>query len=674
MTRAGTILGGKYEILKKIGQGGMSIVYVAMDTRLNKQWAIKEIKKSKKQDTRVLLKALRTEANILKVVDHPILPRIVDIIHYKGTVFVVMDYIEGRPLSEVLKREGAQPQEKVVEWAKDLCSALDYLHSMDPPIIYRDMKPSNIMLKPDGKVKLIDFGTAKEFDVKSLADTTALGTRGYAAPEQFGDSKGRGIHKTDARTDIYSLGATLYHIVTGKNPCEPPYVIKPIREWNPLLSGGLEKIIKKCTMPSPEDRYQSCTELMYDLEHYEQLDDEFKSACFKKMRSFLISAAMTMCFSLVALLGYLGNQQEKRKSYENLLKEGYSYTVQGKYEEAAQTYVDAIAEVDGKRNTAYMELMDLYINYMDDAETGLSRVTYYIDQGYQNIDKDQTLLLNVAMNYFDVLKDYKSSAYYFNMLDKVENPETAYYSTISLAMGELNMNYDHLLENLEKFEEVNDALTISANKLMNYRLLCIVYARNLKQIEPAAENLITAANKGLAVLEEYEDDSIKAEYYTIYNQYLALAYEHLGNVKAAVNSSDATEYYNKALECCDFILGMVSLDGAKTIESITDFELREAKYCQKAEIYEALGNYSEACKIYEKAEKEYNKTSISLYAGHLSLLCKMQEKQTTDVEQWDYNTLHTLFVEGSEVPNIQKDYRWKQLTQKLSPLFEQNGG
>ena len=438
MTRVGTVLGGKYEILKKIGQGGMSIVYVAMDTRLNKQWAVKEIKQNPKQDTRTLLKGLQMEANILKMVDHPVLPRIVDIINYNGTVFVVMDYIEGRPLSEVLKLEGAQPQEKVIEWAKDLCSALDYLHSMNPPIIYRDMKPSNIMLKPDGKVKLIDFGTAKEFDVESLADTTALGTRGYAAPEQFGDARGRGIHKTDARTDIYSLGATLYHVLTGKNPSEPPYVIKPIRDWDPSLSSGLEKIINKCTMPNPEDRYQSCTELIYDLEHYEELDDAFKRSCLKKMRSFLICAGLTVTFAAVAIGGYIGNEREKKLNYDNLINEGYADVVQGDYEGAAGLYVDAITQVDGSRNEAYLDLLDLYINYMNDAETGLSRVTYYIDQQYDSIDKDQKLLLTVAMDYFDVLKDYKSSAYYFNMLDQKEHPEAVYYSTIALAMGELN--------------------------------------------------------------------------------------------------------------------------------------------------------------------------------------------------------------------------------------------
>ena len=674
MTRVGTVLGGKYEILKKIGQGGMSIVYVAMDTRLNKQWAVKEIKQNPKQDTRTLLKGLQMEANILKMVDHPVLPRIVDIINYNGTVFVVMDYIEGRPLSEVLKLEGAQPQEKVIEWAKDLCSALDYLHSMNPPIIYRDMKPSNIMLKPDGKVKLIDFGTAKEFDVESLADTTALGTRGYAAPEQFGDARGRGIHKTDARTDIYSLGATLYHILTGKNPSEPPYVIKPIRDWNPALSSGLEKIINKCTMPNPEDRYQSCTELIYDLEHYEELDDAFKMSCLKKMRSFLICAGLTVAFAAVAIGGYIGNEREKRLNYDNLINEGYSCVVQGDYEDAAGVYMDAITQVDGSRNEAYLDLLDLYINYMDDAETGLSRVTYYIDQQYNSINKDQKLLLTVAMDYFDVLKDYKSSAYYFNMLDQKEHPEAAYYSTIALAMGELNVDYESLVFNLKNFESMNDATTISINKLMNYRLLCIVYARNLQQMGDAADKLIEAANKGLAVLEVYEDDSVKAEYYTIYNQYLALAYERLGQKYSEEDPQRSKENYDKALECCDFILGMVTAGDGKTVGNITDEKLREAKYCQKAEIYELLNEYDKADEVYTQAEQEFGKTSISVYAGHLSLLCKIEELKTTDVEMWDYNKLHKLYEQGQQVPDIQNDYRWKQLTQKLSPLFGKNGG
>lgn len=674
MEREGMILDGKYEILKKIGQGGMSVVYLAMDTRLNKQWAVKEIRNDKNTDTEILLKSLRMEANILKMVDHPVLPRIVDIIYLEGRVFVVMDYIEGRPMSQVLSSEGAQPQDKVIMWAKELCSALDYLHSMNPPIIYRDMKPSNIMLKPDGKVKLIDFGTAKEFDKESVADTTALGTKGYAAPEQFGDAKGHGIHKTDARTDIYSLGATLYHILTGKDPSEPPYDIKPIRHWNASLSGGLEKIIQKCTMPNPEDRYPNCAGLLYDLERYEELDDAFRRDCLKKMRGFLISVCFTLCSCVVAVSGYIGMEREKGRNYDNLIRKGYSDIIQGQYEDAADVYVDAITEVDGSRNTAYLELLKLYVNYMDDAETGLSRVTYYIDQGYQNIDKDQTLLMAVALNYFDILQDYQSSAYYFNLLDGKRHPEAAYYSTIALAMGELDIDYNNLLANLRQFENTNDNTGISVHKLMNYRLLCIVYSRNLDQMAEAAGNLVRVAEKGLQLLDGYEDDHIKAEYYTFYNQYLSLAYEHMGDMLTKENVKESQQYYDKALKCCDFILGMVSQNDEYTIGRITDSKLREAKYCQKADIYASLGRYEEACEVYEKAEKEYGTGSISLYTGHLSLLCKMQELRTTNVEEWDYGSLHALYMEGSAVPDIKNDYRWKQLTQRLSPLFDKNGG
>ena len=123
------------------------------------------------------------------------------------------------------------------------------------------------MLRSDGSVVLIDFGTAREFKERSVADTTCLGTQGYAAPEQFG-----GMGQSDARTDIYSLGATLYHLVTGHNPTQPPYDMYPITHWNANLSTGLEKIILKCTQRNPEDRYQSAKDLKYALEHYRDLD------------------------------------------------------------------------------------------------------------------------------------------------------------------------------------------------------------------------------------------------------------------------------------------------------------------------------------------------------------------------------------------------------------------
>ena len=236
MAERGTIIEGKYEVLKLIGKGGMSKVYLAMDKNLNKQWAIKEIeRKAYDKKNEVVVASAMAEANMMKKLDYPSLPRIVDIIEKENVIYVVMDYIEGETLSSVLSKEGAQPQEVVIEWAKELCRVLDYLHTQNPPIIYRDMKPANIMLQPNGNIKLIDFGIAREYKEQNLADTVSLGTKGYAAPEQFG---GKG--QTDARTDVYCLGVTLYHLLTGQNPCEPPYEIYPIRYWNPQFSSIMQ--------------------------------------------------------------------------------------------------------------------------------------------------------------------------------------------------------------------------------------------------------------------------------------------------------------------------------------------------------------------------------------------------------------------------------------------------
>ena len=147
------------------------------------------------------------ESNILKRLQHPMLPRIVDIFETPENVYIVEDFVNGITLDELLSRQGRVDEEQGLQWFQELCSVLDYLHNQQPhPIIYRDMKPSNIMLQPDGTLKLIDFGIAREFKQDSNGDTTYIGTKGYAAPEQFGKAQ------TDARTDLYSLRVTMHHL------------------------------------------------------------------------------------------------------------------------------------------------------------------------------------------------------------------------------------------------------------------------------------------------------------------------------------------------------------------------------------------------------------------------------------------------------------------------------
>lgn len=345
MLQIGSLVDGKYKILNKVGQGGMSVVYLAMNEKANKQWAVKEVRKDGVLDFEAVKQGLVAETDILKRLDHPYLPSIIDVIDTDESFIIIMDYIQGNSLNKALDEFGAQPQDEVIKWAKQLCDVLGYLHTRTPPIIYRDMKPANVMLKPDGNISLIDFGTAREYKEKNLADTTCLGTVGYAAPEQFG-----GMGQTDARTDIYCLGATLYHLVTGKNPCEPPYEIRPIREINPNLSSGLERIILKCTQRDPNDRYQSAAELMYALEHYEEVDDSYRKKQKRKLALFLTPVVLALLFAGASVWGYLSAEKQRTADYDFILAEAAN---ESDPTTALNRYYEAIT-TDPTRTDAYL--------------------------------------------------------------------------------------------------------------------------------------------------------------------------------------------------------------------------------------------------------------------------------------------------------------------------------
>ena len=329
MLENGTIIDGKYKILNKIGQGGMSVVYLAMNEKANKQWAIKEVRKDVSKDFEIIRQGLITETNLLKKLSHPNLPSIIDVIDTEDTFLIVMDYIEGNPLTVLLEESGAQPQDLVISIALQLCDVLSYLHTREKPIIYRDMKPANVMLKPNGEVVLIDFGIAREYKQQNIADTTCLGTQGYAAPEQFG-----GQGQTDARTDIYCLGATSYHLLTGHNPSEPPYEMYPIRYWNENLSSGLEEIILTCTQKNPDDRYQNCEELRYALEHYMEMDDAYRRKEKRQLRTFTTLVASAAVCLAVGIGFQVAEGSLKNDNYETYLSDALSVSTY----DAALTY------------------------------------------------------------------------------------------------------------------------------------------------------------------------------------------------------------------------------------------------------------------------------------------------------------------------------------------------
>lgn len=384
-TQVGSVIDGKYEILKQIGKGGMSIVYLAMDKRLNKQWAIKEIKKtSNGKNDEVIVNSLLAEANLMKRLDHPALPRIVDIIDNGKTLYVVMDYIEGESLDKILLEYGAQPEKLVLTWAMQLCDALGYLHSQKPPIIYRDMKPANVMLKPEGNLKVIDFGIAREYKEQNLSDTTVLGTKGYAPPEQHGS------RQTDARSDIYALGMTMHHLLTGVDPRPADYMYVPVRQWNPELSEGIEEIINKCTALDPENRYQNCDELMYDLQHPDQIGQGIKKQKKRRLTSFIVTSLLALLMVGVGIGSQALKTAANNKDYDQKINISSSTP----YDTKVQTYLEAI-DLFGTDPRGYMKLLEAYQDngVFGDAESNQFSAKYNLNRSGFNTTSDEYLNL-----------------------------------------------------------------------------------------------------------------------------------------------------------------------------------------------------------------------------------------------------------------------------------------
>ncbi|MEI7024316.1 serine/threonine protein kinase [Paenibacillus sp. y28] len=254
--REGSTLGERYRIVSRLGEGGMSTVFLAEDVKLpGKKWAVKAARPLPDQQS-----AWLAEAEVLVRLNHPYLPQIVDYFapDEHGTSYLVMDYIQGETLDRRFVRRGREPWESgaVLKYAIQLSDLFAYLHGLSPqPIIYRDLKPSNVMIDEQDNVRLIDFGIARSFKAEQSTDTVQLGTIGFAAPEQFA---GR---QTDARTDLYGLGALMYYLLSGG--LYYPVVQKPLQ--NPAVPSALSMVVDKLLESRPEDRYQDAEEVKAQL-------------------------------------------------------------------------------------------------------------------------------------------------------------------------------------------------------------------------------------------------------------------------------------------------------------------------------------------------------------------------------------------------------------------------
>lgn len=418
MLQIGSVLDGKYKILDEIGHGGMSVVYLAINERANKTWAVKEVRKDGGNDNEVFSQGLIAETEMLKKLHHPHLPSIIDIIDTDESFIIVMDFIEGRSLQYLLDKGGAQDPDLVINWTKQLCDVLGYLHSRKPPIIYRDMKPANVMLKPDGQVMLIDFGTAREYKVHSQRDTTWLGTRGYAAPEQFG-----GCGQTDARTDIYNLGATMYHLLTGYSPADTQFVIKPLGDLRPGLTGtGIGKIVAKCCQPEPGSRYQNCAELKTDLNHVHELEEEAIKRYNRRWYSFLACVAVALAGAACMVGFHVAKTGTENGSYSTYISQAQNSSSLsdkiGYYKKAidlkpgaAVAYNDMLADffTDGEISSGEKSGIETCLNSTGGVRTGNNSNLVFFQM--HNVKGYAQFKYNQGVDYYKGYAGGKSDAY-----------------------------------------------------------------------------------------------------------------------------------------------------------------------------------------------------------------------------------------------------------------------
>ncbi|MEE1314183.1 MAG: Stk1 family PASTA domain-containing Ser/Thr kinase [Faecalimonas sp.] len=266
MIKAGAIIGGRYEIMGCIGTGGMADVYKAVDQKLNRYVAIKVLKREYREDEN-FVKKFQTEAQSAAGLLHPNIVNVYDVAEDRGLYYIVMEFVDGITLKEYIQKKGSLTPKEVISIAVQVCAAMELAHSNN--LIHRDIKPQNIMISKEGKVKVTDFGIAKATSSNTIS-TNMMGSVHYTSPEQA-----RGGY-SDAKSDIYSLGITMYEMITGVLPFEGESTVsialQHLQDDMPLPSDlvpdmpySLEQIVLKCTQKSPDRRYADITQLAKDL-------------------------------------------------------------------------------------------------------------------------------------------------------------------------------------------------------------------------------------------------------------------------------------------------------------------------------------------------------------------------------------------------------------------------
>ena len=460
MHKEGDILRDRYRLIMTLGSGGSGRVYLSEDLHLDKQWAVKEIPF---KDEHASLIAGR-EIELLKAISHPAFPKIVDAWTDKNCCYIVSDYIDGLGLDKIIA-EGTFSKKHAYKVAARIADALFYLHNLDTPVLYLDLKPNNVILKPDGSAYLIDFGISA---FKS-GMTLNFGTPGYAPPEQY---NGADLSQIDERADIYAFGVTYFVMRTGL----PPDNLKrlntlkgangfkrgdsfknanKVKEAKKDLTHFEKYFIARCTQKNPAKRFKSIAASRRFLDFI-----NFKHTG----KTHILTIILLIIFFLSAVF-FIPLLQKKDSLDEMLAK------------------------------------LPEYVNEEGYSDEGLRLVADYINSGCLSHREEQYYSFEIAREYFEVRHDYREAKRYFLRLDEDEYPQREYYLCICNLQTGFDYDEDALKECLDDFTAEINLSADNENKYINLLFAAFCYENYLGDLGKAAD----IVNNGLRELYELKE-------------------------------------------------------------------------------------------------------------------------------------------------------------------------
>lgn len=618
MLEAGIILGETYQILGEIGSGGGGVVYKARHLRLQTDVVVKQIR----DEVRGKIQS-RQEADVLKRLKHPYLPRVYDFIETPEAVYTVMDFIPGMSLDKALAQYGRFPQKQVLQWAQELGEALAYLHGQKPPIIHSDIKPANIILTPEGHICLIDFNISIVID--SAMKATLGISKGYSSPEQYRDVREIQTHyltgnleqvsiTIDRRSDVYSLGCVLYHLLAGFPPSPNFNERMPAREIAGV-SEGFALIINKMIEYAPDDRYQTGQEYLEAVRSCYKLDARYVSHKRKEKALFVASLALFFVGSMLIGFGFRQNEKEREQYYQAVLLEGEKTAEKGDYEKA----VDA--------------MLSLEDTYTDRVEAYERELYYYYQMGsYQEcVDRGNDIIA----------------------LQLIEIKEETQKETLGDFFYLIANSYYELEDYSGAERAIEDALEYNKNNSLYFRDYCIILARQGKLYQ-AEEALTEAVELGL------EDDSIhyaEGELCVVKKQ-IDEAIEHF---QFTIEFTDDGILRRRAVLLCSLALR----DSNRLDEEVELLEMARNQMEAQAKmvITEYLADaYMRQGDAYPERMVEYNQKALALFAELMQngyTTYQIQENMAILYEEnQDFSSAETVLLKLSQdYPNNYRVYK-----------------